>query len=258
VQDLQILLGRTLRLLRQQPVIGQAEAARREQIIAVAVVGEGARLAHQPVDDMPVLDAMLAAAAQARQAFHLLLGVPNVDVVGVDTGLDPFADQAAGHRVGVAENVDRAAAVHAYRHALTGVESLCRQRPQQGQLLFQPLHAPLVALREQLTHERLVVAAARKIAAATQHQGLVEGTFKLVMALLHVAVLVRPRRVDGLALQAVVVQQALITLLKRLPIAAGRHRGGQRIGAVHLRHAAQFRQRILQPRAQALEALGEA
>jgi hypothetical protein len=102
------------------------------------------------------------------------------------------------------------------------------------------------------------VAAARKIAAATQHQGLVEGTFELAMALLHVAVLVRPRRVDGLALQAVVVQQALIALLKRVPIAAGRHRRRQRIGAVYLRHAAQFRQRILQPCAEALEALGKA
>jgi len=92
VQDLQILLGRTLRLLRQQPVIGQPEAARWEQVVAVAVVGEGARLAHQPVDDVPVLDAMLAAAAQTRQAFHLLLGVPNVEVVGMDADLDPFAD----------------------------------------------------------------------------------------------------------------------------------------------------------------------
>lgn len=113
--------------------------------------------------------------------------------------------------------------MHAHRHALTGVEPLCRQRSQQGQLFFQPLDAPLVALREQLTHKLLVVAAARKIAAATQQQGLVEGAFELAMALLHVAVLVRPRRVDGLASQTVVVQQALIALLKRVPIAAGRH-----------------------------------
>jgi hypothetical protein len=78
------------------------------------------------------------------------------------------------------------------------------------------------------------------------------------MTLLYVAVLVRPGRVDGLALQAVVLQQAVITLLKRVPLAAGRHGGCQRIGAVHLRHAAQFRQRVLQARAETLEALGEA
>jgi hypothetical protein len=240
VQDLQILLGRTLRLLGQQPVIGQPEAARREQIVAVAIVGEGARLAHQPVDDVPVRDAMLAAAAQTRQAFHLLLGVPHLEVIGVDADLDPFADQPAGDRVGVAADVDRAAAIHTHRHAFAGVETLRRQRPQHGQFFFQPVNAPLVALREQLTHERLVVVAARKIAAAAQHQGLVEGPFELAMALFHVAVLVRPRRVDGLALQAVVPQQTLIALLKRLPITAGRHGGGQRIGAMHLRRAAQF------------------
>ncbi len=258
MQDLQILLGRTLRLLRPQPVVGQPEAARREQVVAVAVVGEGARLAHQPVDDVPVFDAMLAAAAQPRQAFHLLLGVPHVEVVGVNADLDPFADQTAGHRVGVAADVDRAAAIHTDSHALAGVEPLRRQRSQHGSFFLEALHPTLVALAEQLAHKQLVVAAAGEVPAATQQQRLVQGTFELAMALLHVAVLVRPGRVDGLALQAVVLQQALIPLLKRVPLAAGRHRSRQRIGAMHLRHAAQFRQRVLQPGAETLEALGEA
>jgi hypothetical protein len=257
VQDLQIFLGRTLRLLRQQPVVGQPEAARREQVVVVAVVGESARLAHQPVDDVPVFDAMLAAATQTRQAFHLLLAVPDVEVVGVDADLDPFADQTAGHRVGVAADVDRAAAIHTDPHALAGVEALRRQRSQHGQLFLESLDPPLVALGEQLTHQHFVVAAAGEVAAATQPQRLVQGTLELAMALLHVAVLVRPGRVDGLALQAVVLQQALIALLKRVPLTAGRHGGGQRIGAVHLRHAAQFHQGVLQPGAEALEALGE-
>ena len=78
------------------------------------------------------------------------------------------------------------------------------------------------------------------------------------MALLHVAILVRAGRVDGLALQTVVLQQTLVTLLKSVPLTTRRHGGGQRIGAMHLRHAAQFQQRILQSRAEALEALGEA
>jgi hypothetical protein len=128
VQDLQILLDRTLRLLNQQPVVGQPEAARREQVVLVAVVGKGTRLAHQPVDDVPVLDAMLASATQTRQAFHLLLGVPHVEVVGVDADLDPFADQTAGYRVGVAADMDGAAAIHPHAHALAGVEPLRRQR----------------------------------------------------------------------------------------------------------------------------------
>lgn len=258
VQDLQIFLGRTLRLLRQQPVVGQPKAARREQVVAVAVVRKGARLAHQPVDDVPVMDAMLAPATQTRQVFHLLLGVPHLDVVGVDAGLDPFPDQTAGHRVGVAADVDRAAVIHPHRHALAGVEPLRRQRSQHGQIFLKTLHPPLVALGEQRSHKRLVVAAAGEIPVATQQQRLVQGALEAVMALLHVAVFVRPGRVDGLALQAVVLQQALITLLKRVPLATRRHGGCQRIGAVYLRHTAQFRQRVLQPGAETLEALGEA
>ena len=67
------------------------------------------------------------------------------------------------------------------------------------------------------------------------------------MALLHVAVLVALARLDGLALQAVVPQQRLVTLLERLrPFDARLHRRRQPIGAVQLRHAAQFPQGVLQ------------
>jgi hypothetical protein len=207
---------------------------------------------------MPVVDAMLAPATQTRQAFHLLLGVPDLDVVGVDAGLDPFADQTAGHRVGIAADVDRAAVIHPHRHALAGVEPLRRQRSQHGPIFLKTLHPPLITLGEQLSHKRLVVTAAGEVPVATQEQRLVQGALEAVMALLHVAVLMRPGRVDGLALQAVVLQQTLITLLKRVPLAAGRHGGGQRIGAMHLWHTAQFRQRVLQPGTETLEALGEA
>ena len=201
---------------------------------------------------------MLAPAAQTRQAFHLLLGVPHLDVVGVDAGLDPFADETAGHRVRVAADVDGTAVIHPHGHAPAGVQPLRRQRPQHRPLFLKTLHSPLVALGEQLTHKRLVVAAAGEVPVAAQQQRLVQGALEAVMALLHVAVLVRPSRVDGLALQAVVLQQALITLLKRVPLAAGRHGGGQRVGAMHLRHTAQLGQGVLQPGAEALEALGEA
>lgn len=92
LQDLQIFLDRTLGLLRPQQVIRQPKTAAGEQFVPVAVVGERARLAHQPVDDVPVTDVLLAAAAQARQAFHLTLGIPHLDVVGMQAGLDPFAN----------------------------------------------------------------------------------------------------------------------------------------------------------------------
>jgi hypothetical protein len=93
---------------------------------------------------------MLAPTPQPRQPFHQTLGVPNLDVVGMAAGLDPFADQTAGHRVGVALHVDGAAAVHTHPYALAGLQSLRRQGPQHRQLLGQPRRPTLVALPEQL------------------------------------------------------------------------------------------------------------
>jgi hypothetical protein len=132
VQDAQVLFGGTLRLLFEQTVIDQPKATRGEQVVAVTIVGECSRLAYQPVNDMPVVDAMFASSTQSRQAFHKVLGVPDLDVIGVQTCLDPFADQAAGHRVGVAADVDGAATIDTHRDAFAGVQALGRQRPQQG------------------------------------------------------------------------------------------------------------------------------
>jgi len=80
-----------------------------------------------------------------------------------------------------------------------------------------------------------------------------------VVALLDVAVLVRPRRVDGLALQAVVPQQCLVARReRRRTLAPGRDGRAQPIRAMHRRHAAQRVQRVLQAFTQALETLGAA
>lgn len=163
VQDAQILLGRPLGMLLHQAVINQAEAARWEEVLAVAIVGERPRFAYQPVDDVPVVDAVVAPAPQTRQALDLALGIPDLDVVGVQAGLDPFANQPARHRVGVAGDVDGAAGVHSDFDALAGVEASCRQWPQQGQLLGQTLLASRIQLGEQLPQEGCVVTALGKI-----------------------------------------------------------------------------------------------
>jgi hypothetical protein len=204
VQDAQVLLGRPLRLLLDQPVIGEAEAARREQVVAVAVGGERPRLAHQPVDDVPVRDAVLAPAAQPRQALHEVLGIPDLDLVGVQPRFHPLADQPAGHRVGIAADMDGAAGIDPHLEPLAGVEALPGQRPQQRQFLDEPRLPALIPLREQLPQEQLVRGPAAKVTAAAQHQGLVQGPLELPMALFDVAVLMRLRRVDRLALQAIV------------------------------------------------------
>jgi hypothetical protein len=154
--------------------------------------------------------------------------------------------------------MDRAARIHPHFNALGFVDALGRKRPQRGQLLREPCLPALIPLGEQLPQKRFVGRPAGKVAAAAQQERLVQRPLELPMALFHVAVLVRLRRVDGLALQTVVPQQGLVAALKGRSITPRRDRRGQGIGAMDSRHAAQFGQGVLQAVAKALEALGEA
>ena len=138
VQNPQVLLGRTRGLLLAQHVVGHAEVAAGKQILTVAIVGERPGLADQPVDDVPIIDALLATSTQAWQLLHHLLGVPHFDALGVQAGVHPFADQPAGHRVDVVLHFDDAARFHAHPQPLARLQALTRQRPQQRHFFCQP------------------------------------------------------------------------------------------------------------------------
>jgi hypothetical protein len=111
VQQAKILLVRRGRVLRHQRVIRQAEHARREQLLPIAILGKRSRLPHQPVDHVPVVHPLLVPAPQTRQAFEQLLRVPHLDLLGVQPGLDLFTDQPARHRVAVSLDVDQTALI---------------------------------------------------------------------------------------------------------------------------------------------------
>jgi hypothetical protein len=246
-------------LLFDEHVIGQAEPARREQVGLVAVVRERPGLADQPVDHVPVLDFVLALAAQAWQRLHLTLAVPHLQMLGKDTHLDLLADQPAGHRVRVVRNVDGAAFVHTHPQPLARLQPTRRQRTQPGQLLGQPLLPATVELPEQPTQERLVGGTAREVAAATQQQRLLQCPLELAVALLAVAILIGLAGPDRLAGQTVVPQECPVAVREYLRAIGARRDGrGHAVGAVDLGDAAQLPQRVLQPRAEAFECLGEA
>jgi hypothetical protein len=105
---------------------------------------------------VPVLDPVLAPAPQPRQFLHPPPGVPDLDPLGVQPGLDPLTDQPAGHRVGVALDEDGAAAVHPHPPPLARLQPPRRQRPQHGQLLGQPPLAVGVEPLELPPQERLI------------------------------------------------------------------------------------------------------
>ena len=200
LQDAQVLLGRSLRLLLPQQVVGQAEAAGGKQIGPIAVIGEGSRLADQPVDDVPVVDPVLAPAPQARQLLHLLLGIPDLDPLGVQAGFDPLTDEPAGDGVDVARYVDGAASVHPHLQSFARLQTPPGQGSQQGQFLGQAGGSAGIGLLEHLLQERLVSLPAGEVPAAPQHQRLVQGPLELVMALLGVAVFMALAGLDGLGL----------------------------------------------------------
>lgn len=259
VQDSQVFPGRPARLLLLELVVGHAEAAGREHLGAAAVVSEGARLADQPVDDVPVVDVVLAPPPQSGHLLRAPLGVEDLDPLGVQPGLDPLADEPAGHRIDVARHANRAARLDADAQPLARLQTPRRQRSQQGPLLGQPVLPPGVELTEEPLEEGGVAVAVGEVAAAAQHQRLVQGPLELAMALLDVAVLVATAGLDRLRLEPVVAQQRLVAPLEpRLTLRPGLDSCGQPVGAVQRRHAAQLPQGVLQALAEALVALREA
>jgi hypothetical protein len=126
VQKLQVLPVRTARLLLLQRIVSTPERRRRIQILAIDVAGEGARLPHQPVDHVPIIDAMVRLAAQPLHRLHPRAGIPHLDRLGAATGLDQLATQSCRHRIGVLLHLDRGALAHAHPLAFQRLQTLRR------------------------------------------------------------------------------------------------------------------------------------
>jgi hypothetical protein len=126
-EDGQVLLDRAAAPPVLQHVVGHPEPAGREHRVAVAVLLERPGLAHQPVDDVAVLDAVLPPAAEPGQGLDLAGPVPDVECLGPDVDVDQFADQSARHRVGVAADVDRAPRIDPRLDPAAHLQPPCRQ-----------------------------------------------------------------------------------------------------------------------------------
>ena len=256
MQDLQVVLDAAAFVAAfAEPVVGQAESRRREQILAVGVIRERTRLADQRVDDVPIVHGVPVAAHQPRQRVDAPVRVPDLDAVGEEPGLDPLADQPAVHRINVAVQVDQAAAVDPARYLQTRRQSRFGQGLQRRHLFGEAVGPARIPRGHDLLQERPVLLAAGEFATAAEEQRLIDGGLEVSVRRLGVAVLVRLPCVDPLAGHAVVGQQVAIPGLEF----AGRrevvHGGGQTVAAVPPRHAAQFPHRILQAVGQRLERL---
>jgi hypothetical protein len=258
LEDLQIFLDRAAGPLFFQDVVGRAEPAGGEHRVSVPVFRERARLAYQPVDDVAVIDAILASSAEPRQAVDLACAVPDVEMFQSDVHIDLFADQTAGQRVDVAADVDRAAGIDFCLDPSRHLHAPRWQGGERGLILGKAVAAVRVASGHDLLEERLVFAATGEIAASPQQEGLVDGLLEPVVALLGVAVLVGLPRLNRLGRDAVMREQGVISSRERLRIGIGVHRGAHAVGAMPSGNPSQLPKGVLQPFAQALEALAEA
>jgi hypothetical protein len=254
VQDLQVVLGTgPLVAALTEPVVGQAEACRWEQVVAVRVLCERARLADQRVDDVPIVHRVLVATHQSRQRVNEVVRVPDLDAIGKQSRLDLLPDHAAVHRIHVAMNVHQTAGVHAAGHLQTRRQPCFGQVFERRQLLGETVLATRVPHFHETLQEARVLLAAGKLAAATQQQRLIDRGLEVPVRRFRIAVLVRLSHVDSLARQTVMRQQIAIASLEFPRLGMIVHGGSQGIAAVPPRHAAQFPQRVLQAVGKCLE-----
>ena len=100
-----------------------------------------------------------------------------------------------------------------------------------GHFLMKALPSIGIASGHELLEEQLIVASAGEIAAASEHQGLVDGLLEAVMTLLEVAILVGLSRLDRLAFEPVMGEQSPVASGEQLGFGVAVDRRGQAIGA---------------------------
>lgn len=197
-------------------------------------------------------------AAQPLHGLHQRPPVPDLHLLGPDPRLHHLADQPRRHRVGVVLDPDGAAPADLHPRALHRLQPGRRQGPQARQLRRQPLPPAGVAAAHQLPHELPIGGAAGEVAMPPHQQRLLQGLLEAAVPLLTVPVLVAAGRVGRLGHQAVVGQQRPVPGRVLLGAALVMDGQGHAVGAVPQRHPAQLPQGVLQPLAQAGEALREA
>jgi hypothetical protein len=181
VQQMHILPVGRGGLLFDQGIVSPAISQRRIQLRAIAVAGERTRLAHQPLDDVSIINPVLVLTTQAGQPLHQVLGMPDFDLVQTNARFDFFATQPRRQRIGVMVDANRAATPHAHPHTFQALQTSRRQRLQLSHLHTDFGRSPGIALLHHAQHERLVLRTPSKIPAAAQQQSLFHGCFEVSM-----------------------------------------------------------------------------
>src|SRR4030042_113594 len=136
-----------------QPVIGHAKSMGGKQLFTVTIVLKSPGFSHQPVNNVPVLDVMLAFPAQTRDRLEASLAIPYLQVLCIKPHLDLLVNEAAIHRIHVVVDPDGAARPHPDPNPLAAIKAPGRQTSQHPGLLFEPIQTPRIELFEKLAQE---------------------------------------------------------------------------------------------------------
>jgi hypothetical protein len=168
LQDPHVLPVGTPRLLRLQRVIGPPKRHRRVQVLPVHVACERPRLPHQPVDHVPIIDAVFRLAPQPLHRLDQRTRVPNRDDLGADARFHPLPHQPRRHRVDILLHLNGAALAHPRPLTLQCLQSSWRQRTQPCLLRLKRLGPAGIPPILQSTHELPVFLPTGEVTAATQ------------------------------------------------------------------------------------------
>ena len=185
---------------------------------------------------MAVIDVGFPLATHPLHAFHQVALVVHFHPVGVQTDLHFLTDETGGDAVAMSRYLDGAPPAHlglvvdAFRHRGWG------QGPQASHFLLQLPLCQAIASLHHLPDEAGVVVGGVEIAAAPQHQGLVDGVLQAVVGVLGDAVFMALAGIDAGGAEAVVVQQGGVIVVQRPAAAAAQFVGGSRgiVAAHHL------------------------
>ncbi len=239
-----------------QRIVRHPKMARGEQVLVIHVVGEGARLADQRVDDVPVVDRVFPGTGQPRHALDQDARVPHLHFLDADHDVHLLPNQAAGDGIGVPQHLDRAPRAHGdIGQPPSAFQPPRWERADRHQLFQKPLLSLRIPRSHQLAQELGVCRPVGKVPAATQSQGLVHSVLEVTVRRFHVAVLVRLADIDPLPLQIVVIQQVAIALTELPLVRKVVHGRRETVTAMPTRNASKFPQGVLQALAQRLERL---
>jgi hypothetical protein len=124
-----------------------------KQLFPVPIVVKSPRLAHQPLNDVPVLDPVLAFPAQTRHRLDALLGIPYLQMLGINPHLDLLSDQPAVHRIDVVVDPDGAARPHPDPRPLATLQAPGRQTPKHPFFLSKSTPTPRIELGKKLAQK---------------------------------------------------------------------------------------------------------